>query len=168
LSALTFRRHLSTTAVGEGREAWRMRGVTISYHQQKAASPGIKEAMPEDAGVNAQVLQDVVLRVDRAFQAFFPRRREGRTPGYPRFHGHDRCASFTSARVGDHGGARLDAGFLVRSKIGRIAARWSLGDRGQSCIHEPDVFWLRYYDRQGLVRPLARLPGMRNEPVSRP
>jgi hypothetical protein len=30
--------------------------------------PEIKEAMPEYAEVNAQVLQDVVLRVDHAFQ----------------------------------------------------------------------------------------------------
>ena len=102
-----------------------MRGVTVTYYQQKAELPSIKEAMPEYAEVNAQVLQDVVLRVDRAFQAFFQRMREGQTPGYPRFHGRDRYNSFTYPQVGDHGGARLDNGFLVLSKIGRIAARWS-------------------------------------------
>ena len=118
-------RHLYNAAVGERREAWRMRGVSISYYQQKAELPGIKEAMPEYAVVNAQVLQDVVLRVDRAFQAFFRRIREGQTPGYPRFHGRDRYNSFTYPQVGDHGGARLDNGFLVLSKIGRIAVRWS-------------------------------------------
>ena len=118
-------RHLYNAAVGERREAWRMRGVTVTYYQQKAELPGIKEAMPEYAVVNAQVLQDVVLRVDRAFQAFFRRIREGQTPGYPRFHGRDRYNSFTYPQVGDHGGARLDNGFLVLSKIGRIAVRWS-------------------------------------------
>ena len=73
----------------------------------------------------AQVLQDVVLRVDRAFEAFFRRSREGQTPGYPRFHGRDRYNSFTYPQVGEHGGARLDNGFLMLSKIGRIAVRWS-------------------------------------------
>jgi putative transposase len=102
-----------------------MRSVSVTYYQQKAELPGIKEAMPEYAEVNAQVLQDVVLRVDRAFQAFFQRMREGRTPGYPRFHCRDRYNSFTYPQVGDHGGARLDDSFLVLSKIGRIAARWS-------------------------------------------
>ena len=118
-------RHVYNAAIGERREAWRMRGVTVTYYQQKAELPGIKEAMPEYAEVNAQVLQDVVLRVDRAFEAFFRRIREGQTPGYPRFHGRDRYNSFTYPQVGDHGGARLDNGFLVLSKIGRIAVRWS-------------------------------------------
>ena len=118
-------RHVYNAAVGERREAWRMRGVSVTYYQQKAELPGIKEALPEYAEVNAQVLQDVVLRVERAFEAFFRRLREGQTPGYPRFHGRDRYHSFTYPQVGEHGGARLDNGFLVLSKIGRIAVRWS-------------------------------------------
>src|SRR5947209_6547255 len=64
-------RHIYNAALGERREAWRMRGVSVTYYQQKGELPGIKEAMPEYAEVNAQVLQDVVLRVERAYQAFF-------------------------------------------------------------------------------------------------
>ena len=64
-------RHVYNAAVGERQEAWRMRGVSVSYYQQKAELPGIKEAMPEYGEVNSQVLQDVMLRVDRAFQASF-------------------------------------------------------------------------------------------------
>jgi putative transposase len=118
-------RQVHNAAVGERREAWRMRGVSVTYYQQKAVLPGIKEAMPEYAEVHSQVLQDVVLRVDRAFEAFFRRLREGQTPGYPRFHGRYRYNSFTYPQVGEHGGARLDNGFLVLSKIGRVALRWS-------------------------------------------
>jgi putative transposase len=118
-------RHVYNAAIGERREAWRMRGVTVTYYQQKAELPSIKETMPEYGEVNSQVLQDVVLRVDRAFEAFFRRIREGQAPGYPRFHGRDRYNSFTYPQVGDHGGAQLDNGFLVLSKIGRIAIRWS-------------------------------------------
>jgi putative transposase len=118
-------RHVYNAAIGERREAWRMRGVSVTYYQQKAELPDIKEAMPEYGEVNAQVLQDVVLRVDRAFQAFFQRIQDDATPGYPSFHGRDRYNSFTYPQVGDHGGARLDNGFLVLSKIGRIAVRWS-------------------------------------------
>jgi putative transposase len=81
--------------------------------------------MPAYGEVNAQVLHDVILRVDRAFQAFFQRVQNGETPGYPRFHGRERYNSFASPQVGDHGGARLDNGFLVLSKIGRLAVRWS-------------------------------------------
>jgi putative transposase len=116
-------RHVYNAAIGERREAWRMRGVSVTYYQQKAELPGIKEAMPEYGEVHSQVLQDVVLRVDRAFQAFFRRLREGQTPGYPRFHGRARYNSFTYPQYDN--GARLDNGFLVLSKIGRMAIRWS-------------------------------------------
>ena len=80
-------RHIYNAALGERREAYRMRGVSVNYYQQKAELPGIKEAMPEYGEVHSQVLQDVVLRVDRAFQAFFRRVKSGETPGYPRFQG---------------------------------------------------------------------------------
>jgi putative transposase len=123
--ALMLCRHIYNAAIGERREAWQKCNVSITYYQQKAELPDIKEAMPEYAEVNAQVLQDVIQRVDWAFQAFFRRVREGQAPGYPRFHGRDRYKSFTYPQVGDHGGARLDNGFLVLSKIGRIAVRWS-------------------------------------------
>jgi putative transposase len=92
---LTLCRHIYNAAVGERREAWQKCAVTVTYYQQKAELPGVKEAMPEYSEVNAQMLQDVVLRVDRAFQAFFRRLREGQTPGYPRFHGRDRYTSLT-------------------------------------------------------------------------
>jgi putative transposase len=118
-------RHVYNAAIGERQEAWRQCGVSVTYYQQKAELPGIKEAMPEYGEVHSQVLQDVVLRVDRAFQALFQRIREGQTPGYPRFHGRDRFSSFPHPQMGEHDGARLDNGFLVLSKIGRIAVRWS-------------------------------------------
>jgi putative transposase len=118
-------RHVYNAAIGERREAWRMRGVSVSYYQQKAELPGIKEAMPEYAEVSSQVLQGVVLRVERAYQGFFRRMKAGETPGYPRFQGRNRYHSFTYPQVGEHGGARLDNGYLVLSKIGRLAVRWS-------------------------------------------
>jgi putative transposase len=68
-------------------------------------------------------LQDVLTRLDRAFQAFFRRVRNGEKPGYPRFQGRNRYHSFTYKQYGS--GARLDNGFLVLSKIGRVAVRWS-------------------------------------------
>ncbi|HEV8192263.1 MAG TPA: transposase [Ktedonobacterales bacterium] len=121
-------RHIYNAAVGERHEAWRMRGITVTYYQQKAELPGIKEAMPEYGEVHSQALQDVVLRVERAFQAYFQRLREGTTPGYPRFHGRNRYTSFTYPQF--ENGARLDNGFLVLSKIGRVAVRWSRPIKG--------------------------------------
>jgi putative transposase len=87
--------------------------------------PDVKEVMPDYTEINAQVLQDVVLRVERAFQAFFRHVKAGEAPAYPRFQGSNRYNSFTYPQVGEHGGAYLDNGFLVLSKVGRIALRWS-------------------------------------------
>ncbi|HEV8191992.1 MAG TPA: transposase, partial [Ktedonobacterales bacterium] len=44
-------------------------------------------------------------------------------PGYPRFRGRNRYNSFTYPQF--ENSARLDNGFLVLSKIGRVALRWS-------------------------------------------
>jgi putative transposase len=93
-------RHVYNAAIGERREAWRLRGVTVNYYQQKAELPGIKESMPEYAEVNSQVVQDVVLRVECAYQAYFRRVKAGERPGYPRFQGRNRYHSFTFQRRG--------------------------------------------------------------------
>src|SRR5713101_3319717 len=107
------------------RKAWWERGQdrAATYYQQKAELPELKQAFPELAAVHSQILQDVLLRLDRAFQAFFRRMEAGATPGYPRFHGKDRYNSFTHPQFNN--GARLDNGCLVLSKIGRIGVRWS-------------------------------------------
>ncbi len=107
----------------EQRKTWwgRGQGKSATYYQQKAELPDLKAACPEYAEVNAQVLQDVLLRVERAFQAFFRRVAAGEAPGYPRFQGWGRYTSFTYPQYG--GGAVLDGGVLSLSKIGRIRIR---------------------------------------------
>jgi putative transposase len=118
-------RELYNAALEERRDAWQKCGVSVTAAGQSAQLPAVKEVRPEYRDIHSQVLQDVLTRLDRAFQAFFRRIREGQTPGYPRFQGAARYNSFTYKQVGEHGGARLDNGFLVLSKIGRIAIRWS-------------------------------------------
>ena len=62
---------------------------------QSAHLPAIKEVRPEYRDSSAQVLQDVLHRLDKAFAAFFRRLQAGEQPGYPRFQGTDRYTSFT-------------------------------------------------------------------------
>ncbi len=116
-------RELYNAALQERREAWQKCGVSINVAGQSAQLPDIKEVRPEYREIHSQVLQDVLTRLDRAFQAFFRRVKAGETPGYPRFQGANRYTSFTYKQFGN--GAALDNGFLVLSKIGRIAVRWS-------------------------------------------
>jgi putative transposase len=120
---LTLCRHIYSAAVVERREAGHKCGVSVNYYQQKAELPGIKEALPEYGEVHSQVLQEIVQRVDRAFQAFFRHAKAGETPGYPRMRGRTRYDSLTYPQFGN--GATLDNGFLVLSKIGRLGMRRS-------------------------------------------
>src|SRR5262249_44275211 len=73
----------------EQRKTWweRGQGKGATYYQQQAELPDLKAACPECAEVNAHVLQDVLLRVERSYQAFFRRVQAGQTPGFPRFEG---------------------------------------------------------------------------------
>jgi putative transposase len=116
-------RELYNAGLQERRDAWQKCGVSITAGAQSAQLPAIKEVRPEYRDIHSQVLQDVLTRLDRAFQAFFRRVKAGEKPGYPRFHGANRYNSFTHKQFGN--GATLDNGFLVLSKIGRLAVRWS-------------------------------------------
>jgi putative transposase len=114
---------LYNAALQERRDASHKCGVSVTIAGQSAQLLEVKEVRPEYRDIHSQVLQDVLTRLDRAFQRFFARVKAGETPGYPRFHGAKRYNSFTYKQFGY--GATLDNGFLVLSKIGRIAVRWS-------------------------------------------
>jgi putative transposase len=100
---------------------WRGQGKGATYYQQAMELPDLKAACPEYAEVHAQVLQDVLRRVDTTYQAFFRRVANGETPGYPRFQGQSRYHSFTYPQYGN--GAVVGGGVLRLSKIGRIRLR---------------------------------------------
>ena len=97
--------------------------VSVTRYQQEAALKGIREDFPEDAAIHRHILQEVLARLDKTYQAFFRRVQAGEKPGFPRSQRRNRYHSFTYEEYGN--GARLDNGSLVLSKIGRIAVRWS-------------------------------------------
>ncbi len=116
-------RTLYNTALEQRITAYRRCGVTLTGYQQQAELPDLKAAFPKYAEIHSQVLQDVLARLDKTYQAFFRRIGAGQAPGFPRFQGQNRYNSFTYKQFDN--GARLDNGFLVLSKIGRVAVRWS-------------------------------------------
>ena len=116
-------RELYNAALQERRDAWQKCRKSISCGHHSTELPSVKEVRPEYHDIHSQVLQDVLTRLDRAFQAFFRRVDQGEKPGYPRFQRGNRYHSFTYKQFGN--GATLDNGGLVLSKIGRIAVRWS-------------------------------------------
>jgi putative transposase len=81
------------------RDAWEQRQETLCLYDQQATLPALKAERPALARVQSQVLQNVAVRLDLAFQAFFQRVRTGETPGYPRFRGKGRYNSLTFPQV---------------------------------------------------------------------
>jgi putative transposase len=115
-------RTLYTCAVEQRRTCWRRgQGRGATDYQQARELPNLKAACPDYAAVHAQVLQDVLRRVDTTYQVFFRRVANGETPGFPRFEGQSRYHSFTYPQYGN--GAVVDGGIRGLSKIGRIRLR---------------------------------------------
>src|SRR5258708_8149270 len=111
-------------ALDERKSAYRMAGISLSYAHQCAELPACKEVRPELCAVPAQVLQDVVKRVDRAFADFFRRVEEGQTPGYPRFRSRFRYDSLTFKQYQNSfevfPGNKKHKGTLVLAKLGQV------------------------------------------------
>jgi len=59
------------------KNAWEQEQRSISYYESKRQIPIWKKERPELSTVHSQVLQDVSLRVDLAFKAFFRRLKAG-------------------------------------------------------------------------------------------
>ena len=110
-STLEVCRQLYNDALKERREAWELCRTCVSFSMQSAQLPACKAADPALGKVYSQVLQDVLHRVDKTYQAFF---RRGR--GFPRFKGQGWFDSFTYPQAG----FRVNGGQLSLSKIGNV------------------------------------------------
>jgi putative transposase len=100
-------RWLYNHLLAERRDAWEQRHASVRRDDQHATLPALKAERPQLSGVQSQVLQNVAVRIDLAFQAFFRRVKAGeQKPGYPRFRGYGRYDSFTFPQVPV--GCRLD------------------------------------------------------------
>ncbi len=67
--------------------------------------------------IHSQVLQDVLIRLDKAFQSFFRRVKNSKKPGYPRFKGENRYDSITYPQ---QPGFKIGANNIHLSKIGNV------------------------------------------------
>jgi putative transposase len=102
--------------LAERKEAWEQRQKSINYHAQATSLRTLKTHRPSLASVHSQVLQNVAVRIDLAFKAFFRRIKTGEKPGYPRFRGKGRYDSFTFPQSG----FSLNGSILRLSKIGEV------------------------------------------------
>jgi len=93
-------RVLYNTALSQRKTAYRQQRISLNYYDQASELKEVKECLPEYKYIHSQVLQDVLKRVDKAFQNFFRRVKLGEKPGYPRFKGYGWYDSFTYPQSG--------------------------------------------------------------------
>src|SRR5437763_10859816 len=98
--------------------AYEQTGKGLSCYEQQSTYAILKQERPTLERVHSQVLQNVAVRIDLAFKAFFRRVQAGEEPGYPRFRGVGRYDSLTYPQYGN--GAKLVGNFLHLSKIGTV------------------------------------------------
>ena len=106
-------RDLYNTALEQRISAWQRVRVSVSRFQQEAELKAIRAEFPEYEAIHSHILQDVLARLDKTYQAFFRRVKAGEKAGFPRFKGRNRFHSFIYKEYGN--GARLDNGFLALS-----------------------------------------------------
>ena len=92
---------LYNAALQERRDAWRLKGIGVSYGDQSAQLKEIREIRRELAAWSFSSQQATLRRLNRAFASFFRRVNAGQTPGYPRFKAAHRFDSVEWPKDGD-------------------------------------------------------------------
>ena len=110
----------------------RTREHAVGYYEQKRELVDIKELRPEYQEIASHVLQDVILRLKRAYDDFFRRVQNGEQPGYPRFQGCNRYDSFCYP---DGAGWKLEAKECPAEKKGIIRVNLKLTKIGTLKLH---------------------------------
>jgi putative transposase len=100
------------------RDSWDWYGVGLSLYDQIGTLPSLKKIRPTLSAVYSQILLNVAVRIDLAFQAFFRRAKNGENPGYPRFKGKGQYSSLTFPQWKI--GCDLTGNGLRLSKIGTV------------------------------------------------
>ncbi len=99
--------------------AWEGHQQALSLYEQQADLPALKKKRPSLKIAYSQVLQNVAVRIDLAFQAFFRRVKQGETPGFPRFRGKGRYTSLTYPQLAN-GCVRLQDDRLHVAHVGDL------------------------------------------------
>ena len=135
-------RNLYNAGLQERIEAYKKCDISLSCYNQLNELPLLKELNPQYEFIYAQVLQDVLRRLDKAYKNFFRRiKLKKDKAGFPRFKGKDRYDSFTYPQVG----FKIVDKKLSLSKIGYIKLKMNRLIEGQikTCIIKRELD--RYY-----------------------
>ena len=111
--------------------------ISLTKYDQLMMLPLLKNERPSLRAIHSQVLQDIVIRLDKSFDGFFRRCAAGEKPGFPRFRSAARFDSFTYPQSG----FRVVGGELKLSKIGilRIKQHRPIEGKIKTCTLRRDA-----------------------------
>lgn len=139
-------RELYNAGLQERRDAWQLERKNVSFYDQSRQLPQIKELREDVAEVQSQVLQNILRRLDKTFQAFFRRTKTGEKAGFPRFKSEKRFNSFTYPQR--QGTFNLSGNLLTISKIGSVRlylSREVIGNIRTCTIKREISDWFVYF-----------------------
>ena len=142
-------------ALQERRDAWQLNRISINYHAQSAQLPEIKLVRDDVNSIYSQILQDVLRRVSKTFDAFFARVKRGDRAGFPRFKSVSRFDSFCFPQSG----FKLVEDKLTLSKIGNIRLRLSrkIEGRIKTCTIKREVTgWFVIFTAEDIPKHLPK------------
>lgn len=116
LKTLNECRWLYNRFLEERKIAWEDYEQSLTLYSQIKTLPSLKKERPSLSTVHSQVLQNVAVRIDLAFKAFFRRVKAGDNPGYPRFRGAGWYDSFCYPQSG----YAVSSSFVTLAKIGDV------------------------------------------------
>ena len=96
---LSLLRMLYNQALAWRKDVYESTGESVKWTTQGNALPDLKQESQAFAGLHADVLQDCLRRLNKAYQAFFRRVKSGETSGFPRFKGQGRYRSMTFSHI---------------------------------------------------------------------
>ena len=131
-------RILYNSCLLDRRNYYEQTGKSLSRIKQQVILKNDKDKFIFFNDIHSQVLQDVLFRVDKAFQTFFRRVKAGEKAGYPRFKSEGRYDSITYPQ---QPGFAITPQGLKLSKIGTIKIKLHRQPEGiiKTCIVRRDA-----------------------------
>lgn len=117
---LTTCRIIYNSALADRKNYYERTGNGLTRIAQQETLKADKAKHPKVKEVHSQVAQEVLFRVERAYNNFFRRVQAGEKPGYPRYKGPGQYKSLTFTQFGDGLGASFQNDKLKLSKIGLV------------------------------------------------
>ena len=140
--------------LGERKTSWEQDKKSLNYYSQAVTLPKLKADRESLKSIYSQVLQNVAVRVDLAFKAFFRRVKAGEEPGYPRFKGKGCYDSITYPQTGFTLTKKLEL-----CKIGAIKIKLhrSINETVKTCtIRRKNNKWYACFSCEIVPKPLKK------------